>query len=332
MKLITAVLLCLLAFDAHSQITGAGATFPYPIYSKWAEAYSQKTGIKINYQSIGSGGGIKQIISKTVDFGASDAPLEPAQLEKEGLFQFPMIIGGVVPVYNLPGFATGSIRLSGTILADIYLGKITKWNDPLIIALNKDLKLPNQDITVVSRSDGSGTTFIFTHYLSKVSADWKTKAGNSTSVSWPVGVAGKGNEGVAAYVQRLPGSIGYVEYAYALQSKIPHVLLQNKDGVFVGPDDKTFKAAAANAQWDKAPGYYLLLTDQSGKESWPITGATFILMHKKQDKPDFGKMVTAFFDWAYQNGDKLALDLDYVPMPDKVKNQIRADWKRLGLN
>jgi len=332
MKLITAVLLCLLAFDAHSQITGAGATFPYPIYSKWAEAYSQKTGIKINYQSIGSGGGIKQIISKTVDFGASDAPLEPAQLEKEGLFQFPMIIGGVVPVYNLPGFAAGSIRLSGTILADIYLGKITKWNDPSIIALNKDLKLPNQDITVVSRSDGSGTTFIFTHYLSKVSADWKTKAGNSTSVSWPVGVAGKGNEGVAAYVQRLPGSIGYVEYAYALQSKMPYVLLQNKDGVFVGPDDKTFKAAAANAQWDNAPGYYLLLTDQSGKESWPITGATFILMHKKQDKPDSGKMVTAFFDWAYQNGDKLALDLDYVPMPDKVKNQIRADWKRLGLN
>lgn len=332
MKFLLALFLLAVATTTHGQITGAGATFPYPIYSKWAEAYSQKTGIKINYQSIGSGGGIKQIMANTVDFGASDAPLEPAQLEKEGLFQFPMIIGGVVPVYNLPGFAAGSIRLNGTVLADIYLGKITKWNDAAISALNKDAKLPNQDITVVARSDGSGTTFIFTHYLSKVSVDWKARAGNSTSVSWPVGVAGKGTEGIASYVQRLPGSIGYVEYAYALQNKMSYVLLQNKDGMFVGPDDKTFKAAAANAQWDKAPGYYLLLTDQTGKDSWPITGATFILMHKKQDKPEAGKMAIAFFEWAYQNGDKMALDLDYVPMPDKVKNQIRADWKRLGFN
>jgi phosphate transport system substrate-binding protein len=312
-----------------ADITGAGATFPYPIYSKWAEAYKAKSGVGLNYQSIGSGGGIKQIIAKTVDFGASDAPLEPAQLEKDGLVQFPMVMGGVVPVFNLEGIKPGGVRLTGAVLADIYLGKITKWNAPAIAALNKGVKLPDQDITVVARSDGSGTTFIFTHYLSKVSAEWKDKAGNNTSVKWPAGVSGKGNEGVAAYVQRLAGSIGYVEYAYALQNKMSYALLQNKDGNFVGPDDKSFRAAAANAQWDKAPGFYLLLTDQSGKESWPITGATFILMHKKQDKPENAAIALKFFDWAYESGDKLALDLDYVPMPDSVVKLVKAEWKKI---
>ena len=312
-----------------AEITGAGATFPYPLYSKWAEAYKAKTGVSLNYQSIGSGGGIKQIIAKTVDFGASDAPLEPAQLEKYGLVQFPMVMGGVVPVINIEGVKPGGLRLTGALLADIYLGKITRWNAPAIAALNKGVKLPDQDITVVARSDGSGTTFIFTNYLSKVSAEWKDRAGNNTSVKWPAGVSGKGNEGVAAYVQRLPGSIGYVEYAYALQNKMAYALLQNKDGNFVGPDDKTFRAAAANAQWDKAPGFYLLLTDQPGKESWPITGATFILMHKKQEKPENAAIALKFFDWAYESGDKLALDLDYVPMPDSVVKLVKAEWKKV---
>lgn len=312
-----------------ADITGAGATFPYPLYSKWAEAYKAKSGVGLNYQSIGSGGGIKQIIAKTVDFGASDAPLEQAQLDKEGLVQFPMVMGGVVPVFKLDGIKPGALRLTGTVLADIYLGKITKWNAPAIAALNKDVKLPDMDITVVSRSDGSGTTFIFTNYLSKVSTEWKEKAGNNTSVKWPTGVSGKGNEGVAAYVQRLAGSIGYVEYAYALQNKMSYVLLQNKDGNFVGPDDKTFRAAAANAQWDKAPGFNLLLTDQSGKESWPITGATFILMHKKQDKPENALIALKFFDWAYESGDQLAIDLDYVPMPDSVVKLVKSEWKKI---
>jgi phosphate transport system substrate-binding protein len=321
--------LAIAAAAGAADITGAGATFPYPLYAKWAEAYKAKTGVGLNYQSIGSGGGIKQIIAKTVDFGASDAPLDTAMLEKEGLVQFPMVMGGVVPVFKLDGIKPGGLRLTGTVLADIYLGKITKWNAPAIAALNKDVKLPDMDITVVSRSDGSGTTFIFTNYLSKVSAEWKDKAGNNTSVKWPAGVAGKGNEGVAAYVQRLPGSIGYVEYAYALQNKMSYVLLQNKDGNFVGPDDTTFRAAAANAQWDKAPGFNLLLTDQAGKESWPITGATFILMHKKQDKPETALIALKFFDWAYEGGDKLAIDLDYVPMPDSVVKLVKAEWKKI---
>jgi len=321
--------LAIAAVAGAADITGAGATFPYPLYSKWAEAYKAKTGVGLNYQSIGSGGGIKQIIAKTVDFGASDAPLDTAMLEKEGLVQFPMVMGGVVPVFKLDGIKPGGLRLTGTVLADIYLGKITKWNAPAIAALNKDVKLPDMDITVVSRSDGSGTTFIFTNYLSKVSAEWKDKAGNNTSVKWPAGVAGKGNEGVAAYVQRLPGSIGYVEYAYALQNKMSYVLLQNKDGNFVGPDDTTFRAAAANAHWDKAPGFNLLLTDQAGKESWPITGATFILMHKKQDKPENALIALKFFDWAYEGGDKMAIDLDYVPMPDSVVKLVKTEWKKI---
>ncbi len=312
-----------------ADITGAGATFPYPLYSKWAEAYKAKTGVGMNYQSIGSGGGIKQITAKTVDFGATDAPLTAEQLEKEGLVQFPMVMGGVVPVMNLEGIKPGGIRLTGAVIADIYLGKITKWNAPAIAALNKGVKLPDQDITVVARSDGSGTTFIFTNYLSKVSAEWKDKVGNNTSVKWATGVSGKGNEGVAAYVQRLTGSIGYVEYAYALQNKMTYALLQNKDGAYVGPDDKTFRAAAANADWSKAPGFYLMLTDQPGKESWPLTGATFILMHKKQDKPENGAIALKFFNWAYESGDKLALDLDYVPMPDTVVKQVQAEWKKI---
>lgn len=314
---------------AAGNITGAGATFPYPIYSKWAEAYKAKTGIGMNYQSIGSGGGIKQIIARTVDFGASDAPLQVAELEKNGLVQFPMVMGGVVPVYNLGGIKPGEIRLTGAVLADIYLGKITKWNAPAIVALNKGLKLPDRDITVVARSDGSGTTFIFTNYLSKVSAAWKDKAGNNTSVKWPAGVTGKGNEGVAAYVQRLPGSIGYVEYAYAIQNTMSYVLLQNKDGAFVAPNDKTFRAAAANAQWEKAPGFYQILTEQSGKESWPITGATFILMHKKQEKPGNAVIALKFFDWAYESGDRMALELDYIPMPDNVVKLVKAEWKKI---
>ena len=310
-------------------ITGAGATFPYPLYSKWAEAYRAATGVGLNYQSIGSGGGIKQILAKTVDFGASDAPLDPAQLEKNGLVQFPMVMGGVVPVYNLAGIKPGGLQLTGAVLADIYLGRITRWNAPAIAALNQGVKLPDQDITVVARSDGSGTTFIFTNYLAKVSADWKSKAGNNTSVKWPAGVTGKGNEGVAAYVQRLSGSIGYVEYAYALQNRMSYALLQNRDGNFVGPNDKTFRAAAAGAQWDKAPGFYLLLTDQPGKESWPITGATFILMHRKPDNPANAAIALKFFDWAYANGDKLALDLDYVPLPDNVVRLVKAEWKKI---
>ena len=314
---------------AAANITGAGATFPYPLYSKWAEAYKAKTGVGMNYQSIGSGGGIKQIIARTVDFGASDAPLQTVDLERNGLIQFPMVMGGVVPVYNIEGIKPGALRLTGSVLADIYLGKITKWNAPAIAALNQGVKLPVQDITVVARSDGSGTTFIFTNYLSKVSAEWKDRAGNNTSVKWPAGVTGKGNEGVAAYVQRLPGSIGYVEYAYAIQNKMSYVLMQNKNGAFVGPNDKTFRAAAAHAQWDKAPGFYQILTEQPGKDSWPITGATFILMHKKQDKPANALIALKFFDWAYESGDKMALDLDYIPMPDNVVKLVKAEWKKI---
>jgi phosphate transport system substrate-binding protein len=314
------------AFSA--EITGAGATFPYPIYAKWADAYKKSTGTGLNYQSIGSGGGIKQITAKTVDFGASDMPLKPEELEKEGLTQFPTVIGGDVPVVNLPGVKSGQLRLTGPALADIYLGKITKWDDPAIAALNKGLKLPAQDITVVHRSDGSGTTFIWVNYLSKMSPEWKTKVGEGTSVNWPAGVGGKGNEGVASYVQRIAGSIGYVEYAYALQNKMTSVAVQNRDGEYVQGNADAFKAAAANADWSKAPGFYLILTDQPGKSAWPISGATFILMHKSQEKPEIAKEVLKFFDWAYgSEGDKLASSLDYVPLPDSVVKQIQTSWK-----
>ena len=320
------------SYATAADITGAGATFPYPIYSKWAEAYKAQTGNGLNYQSIGSGGGIKQIIAKTVDFGASDAPLTAENLDKEGLVQFPMVIGGVVPVYNITGIKPGEIHLNGAVLADIYLGKVAKWNAPAIAALNKGVKLPDLEITVVARSDGSGTTFIYTNYLAKVSDDWKSKVGNDASVKWPVGVSGKGNEGVAAYVQRLQGSIGYVEYAYAIQNKMSYVTLQNASGEFVTPNDKSFRAAAANAQWDKAPGFYQILTAQPGKDSWPITGATFILMHKKQDKPQNAQAALKFFEWAYEKGDKMALDLDYIPMPDSVVKLVKAEWKKVQDN
>ena len=309
-----------------TDITGAGATFPYPVYSKWADAYKTKTGIGLNYQSIGSGGGIKQIEAKTVDFGASDMPLKPDDLEQNGLMQFPTVIGGVVPVINVNGIDAGMLKLDGATLADIYLGKITKWNDPAIVALNRDLKLPSDDITVVHRSDGSGTTFIFTNYLSKVSADWKSSVGEGTAVSWKAGTGGKGNEGVASYVQRIKGSIGYVEYAYALQNKMNHVQMKNHDGNFVQPESSAFQAAAAGAKWEKAPGFYELLTNEDGKNSWPISGATFILMHKAQDKPETAKEVLKFFDWAYANGDKLASDLDYVPLPDSLVKMIHTAW------
>jgi len=308
-------------------ITGAGATFPYPIYSKWADAYKTQTGVGLNYQSIGSGGGIKQIIAKTVDFGASDKPLKLEELEKNGLIQFPMVIGGVVPVVNINGVEAGKLKLDGNILADIFLGKITKWNDPAIAGLNKDIKLPDEFITVVHRSDGSGTTFIFTNYLSKVSPEWKSAVGEDSAVQWKTGTGGKGNEGVASYVQRIKNSIGYVEYAYALQSKMNYVQLKNREGEFVKPDDASFKAAAAYARWDKAPGFYELLTDEPGKESWPITGASFILMHKVQDKPEIGAAALKFFDWAYKNGAKMASDLDYVSMPESVQELVRAAWK-----
>jgi phosphate transport system substrate-binding protein len=310
-----------------TNITGVGATFPYPIYAKWAEAYRTQTGIKMNYQSIGSGGGIKQTTAKTVDFGASDMPLKPEELDKYGLMQFPTLIGGVVPVINVAGIGAGTLKLDGETLANIYLGRITKWNDPALAALNKDIQLPAENITVVHRSDGSGTTFIFTNYLSKVSAEWKSAIGEGTAVSWKAGTGGKGNEGVASYVQRIKNSIGYVEYAYALQNRMNTAQMKNRDGQFVKPDDESFKAAAASAQWDKAPGFYVILTNETGKESWPISGATFVLMRRVQEKPETATSVLKFFDWAYVQGGKLASDLNYVPLPENVVKLIRAAWK-----
>jgi phosphate transport system substrate-binding protein len=313
---------------AAETITGAGATFPYPIYGKWASDYNKLTGVELNYQSIGSGGGIKQIKANTVDFGASDAPLEPQELTEAGLMQFPMIMGGVVPVVNLSGVKAGTLKLTPDVLADIYLGKIKSWSDPKIAALNGGMKLPSSAITVVHRADGSGTTWIFTNYLSKVSADWKKDVGNDKSVAWPVGVGGKGNEGVAAFVGKVDGSIGYVEYAYALQNKMTTALLKNQAGEFVAPTADAFQAAAASADWAHAAGYYMVLTDQPGKDSWPITGASFILLHKKQDKPDQARAVLKFFDWAYKNGADAALALDYVPMPSSVADMVRSSWTK----
>jgi phosphate transport system substrate-binding protein len=312
-----------------AEISGAGATFPYPIYAKWAEAYKEKTGTAMNYQSIGSGGGIKQIEAKTVDFGASDMPLTPDKLDADKLQQFPMVMGGVVPVVNLSGIQSGQLKLDGKTLAAIYLGTITNWNDKAIAALNPGLTLPDKAIATVHRSDGSGTNFIFTHYLSSIDPDFKAKIGENTSVEFPGGLGGKGNEGVAAIAGRTDGAIGYVEYAYALQNKMTYALLKNKDGNFVAPSSSSFQAAAANADWTTAPGFYLLLTDQPGKDSWPITGATFILMHLQQEKPDTAREVLNFFDWAYHNGSKLAEDLDYVPMPANVVSQVEASWKTI---
>jgi phosphate transport system substrate-binding protein len=310
-----------------ADITGAGATFPYPIYSKWADNYKKTANVGLNYQSIGSGGGIKQIKAKTVDFGASDMPLKQEELEAEGLTQFPAIMGGVVPVVNIEGVKPGAMKLTGDVLAQIYLGKITKWDAKEIAALNPGLKLPSADITVVHRADGSGTTFLFTDYLSKVSGDFKSTVGSSTAVKWPVGVGGKGNEGVAANVQRIKGSIGYVEYAYAKKNNMEYTLLKNADGQFVAPDDDTFKAAAAGADWAKTPGFAVILTNQAGKTSWPITGASFILMHKNQADAAKAKEVLKFFDWAYKNGGAMAAELDYVAMPAPVVKLVQDAWK-----
>jgi phosphate transport system substrate-binding protein len=305
-------------------VTGAGASFPAPLYAKWADAYNKATGVRINYQSVGSGAGLRQIRGKTVDFGASDAPLSDEELAKDGLVQFPTVIGGVVPVVNIAGIAPGQLKLSGQVLGDIYLGKIAKWNDAAVTALNPGVSLPDAPIQVVRRADGSGTSFIFTNYLSKVNAEWKTKVGEGTAVNWPIGAGGKGNEGVAAFVGRLPNSIGYVEYAYVKQNKMIYTLLRNKDGNFVGPDDVNFKAAAAGADWAKS--FYQVLTEQSGKDAWPLTGATFIMMQKSQEKPAQATHSLKFFDWAYLNGDKMANELEYVALPENVKQLVRKQW------
>ena len=310
-----------------ADITGAGATFPFPIDSKWADAYMSKTGVGMNYQSIGSGGGIKQIQSKTVDFGASDMPLKPEELDKSGLMQFPAIIGGIVPVVNIDGVAPGALRFTGPVLADIYLGKIKSWDDKAITSLNPGLKIPAEPITVVRRSDGSGTTFNFTDYLSKISPEWKEKVGSNTAVAWPEGVGGKGNEGVSSYVQRIKGSIGYVEYAYAKKNNMAYALVQNKEGQYPKPDNDTFQAAAAYADWKNAPGYYQIITNSPGKDSWPIAATSFILMHKTQDKPANAQEVLKFFDWSFKNGQKMAEDLDYVPLPPALISQIESSWK-----
>ena len=316
---------------AAAEITGAGASFPAPVYAKWADSYQKATGNKVNYQSIGSGGGIKQITARTVDFGASDMPLKVEVLDKDGLAQFPTVIGGVVPVVNVQGVAPGQMKLTGAVLADIYLGKIAKWNDKAIAELNPGLNLPNIDIAVVRRADGSGTTFIFTNYLSKVSEEWKSKVSEGTAVQWPTGMGGKGNEGVSAFLQRIPNSIGYVEYAYAKQNKLAHAVLKNAAGNFVAPDDAAFKAAAASADWSKS-AFGEILTNQPGKDAWPITGATFILMHKLQDKPAQGAEVLKFFEWAYKNGGRTAEELEYVALPDSLVKQIHAAWANLKDN
>ncbi len=307
-------------------VTGAGASFPYPVYAKWAAAYHQETGKQVNYQSIGSGGGQQQIIAKTVDFGASDDPMLVEALDKDNLLQFPAIIGGTVPVVNIDGIKPGELRLSGAVLADIYLGKITKWDDEAIKALNPDLTLPNNSIVVVHRSDGSGTTFGWTNYLSKVSADWKENVGEGKAVKWPTGQGGKGNEGVAAYVRQLKDSVGYVEYAYAKQNNLSWTQLENKDGQFVQPSQETFAAAAAHADWKGTPGMGVVLTNEVGEDSWPVTAASFILMHKSQDKPENAKAVLNFFDWAFENGVEMAAELDYVPLPTAVTDQIKELW------
>ena len=312
-----------------ADISGAGATFPYPIYAKWADAYKKETGIGLNYQSIGSGGGIKQILAKTVTFGATDMPLKGEQLEKDGLVQWPMVVGGNVPVVNLEGIKPGELVLDGSALADIYLGKIKSWDDAALKKLNPDAKLPSQPIVVVRRSDGSGTTFIWTDYLSKVSAEWKSKVGASTAVEWPVGIGAKGNEGVANNVQQTKGAIGYVEYAYAKQNKMLHTKVVNAAGKAVEPGLASFQAAAANAKWAEVPGMGEIITAQPGDASWPIAGATFILMHKAPAKIEDAKSALKFFDWAYTKGGQMASDLDYVPMPEAVVQQVKTQWSKI---
>jgi phosphate transport system substrate-binding protein len=329
-QFLAAVALATLAWSSAAQagdISGAGATFPYPIYAKWADAYKQKTGIGLNYQSIGSGGGIKQIKAKTVTFGASDMPLKPDDLEKSGLLQFPMIMGGVVPVVNLEGIKPGELTLDGPTLASIFMGEITSWDDAKIKALNPNVNLPSKAVAVVHRSDGSGTSFLFTDYLSKTSPEWKDKVGANSSVEWPVGLGAKGNEGVAGQTTQTDGAIGYVEYAYAKQNKMTYTKMVNTDGKVVEPKTAAFQAAAASVDWAKSPGYYVILTNQPGADSWPITGASFILIYKQPDDPEAVKTALEFFDWAYQDGDKMAEDLDYVPIPDQLVGLVKTTWK-----
>ena len=324
-----AMALATIGLAQATDIAGAGATFPYPIYAKWADSYKKETGDSLNYQSIGSGGGIKQIKAKTVTFGASDMPLKAEDLEAAGLIQFPMVMGGVVPVVNLDGIQPGGITLSGEVLSQIFQGKIAAWNDDAIKALNPGVELPSSAIAVVHRSDGSGTTFIFTDYLSKVSPNWKGEVGAATSVQWPVGIGAKGNEGVANNVKQTKGSIGYVEYAYAKQNGLTHAKLLNKDGKAVSPEAPTFQAAAANADWKGTPGFNVILTDEPGADSWPISGATFILMHKKAANPEESAAALKFFAWAYKNGDAAAEELAYVPMPDDVVALVEEAWKQV---
>jgi phosphate transport system substrate-binding protein len=314
--------------QAEMTISGAGASFPFPVYAKWAHKYNELHKVKVNYQSIGSGGGISQIKAKTVDFGGTDDPLKTDDLKKDGLVQFPTLIGGVVPIFNLPGIAAGQIVLSPEVLADIFLGKIKTWNDPAIAKLNPKVKLPADAITVVHRADGSGTTFIFTNYLSKVSPEWKEKVGNDKSVSWPTGIGAKGNEGVANNVKQMQGGIGYVEYAFAAVNQIPHADLINKAGKVVTPGMESFKAAAAAADWKNAPGYYMVLTDQPGDKTWPIAGATFILVQKEQPDAEKAKAMLKFFDWCYKHGDNIAEELHYVPLPDAVVALIQDTWAK----
>jgi len=323
-----AVALSVASFGVFANdVTGAGASFPAPVYAKWAAAYNTATGVRINYQSVGSGAGIRQIKAKTVDFGASDMPLTDEELAKDGLVQFPTVIGGVVPVVNIQGIKPGQLKLTGEVLGNIYLGKISKWNDPAIVVLNPGVKLPDAAIAPVRRADGSGTTFVFTNYLSKVNAEWKQTVGEGAAVKWPAGAGGKGNEGVAAFVGRLPNSIGYVEYAYAKTNKLSHVAMKNVSGEYVQPDDSAFKASAAGADWNKS--FYQVLTNQPGKTAWPMSSATFILLHKAPQKPEQSAAALKFFDWVYNNGDKTATELTYVPLPASVKDIVRKSWAQV---
>jgi phosphate transport system substrate-binding protein len=326
-RVATAAFASVLAFNAHAaDVTGAGASFVYPVMSKWSADYNKATGQQINYQSIGSGGGIAQIKAGNVDFGSSDAPLKPEELAKHGLAQFPSVIGGVVPIINVPGIPAGAMKMDGELLADIFLGKVTRWNDPRIVALNGGLQLPDAKITVVRRSDGSGTTFNFVNYLSKVSPEWKQGVGEGTSVKWPVGIGGKGNEGVAAYVKQIKGAIGYVELSYALQNKLAYSRLKNRDGNFVNPSDETFQAAAAGAEWGSVKDFHLVMTNSPGANAWPITATNFILMYKKPKNATGAKNAREFFRWVYANGDAQAKSLDYVPLPDALVQQVEAYW------
>lgn len=328
-RVAVAVIAASSVFAAHAaDVTGAGASFIFPVMSKWSADYSSATGNRVNYQSIGSGGGIAQIKARTVDFGSSDAPLKPEELAAAGLVQFPSVIGGVVPVVNVAGVAPGALKLDGTLLANIFLGKVKTWNDPAIVALNPGLTLPDQKITIVHRSDGSGTTFNFVNYLSKVSPEWKTRVGEGTTVQWPAGIGGKGNEGVSAYVRQIKGGIGYVELSYALQNRMAHASMKNAAGRFVQPSDASFAAAAASANWGATKDFYLVMTNAPGNDSWPITATNFILMQKNPRNAAGARSAQAFFKWVYANGDAQARELDYVPLPDALVRQIETYWSQ----